>query len=325
MIPKTDIHAHIEGTMSPALMKKLSAKNNVAVDPALFREDGSYAWKDFRHFLDTYDAAAHAIQTPEDYADVVFDHFASGAKQGLIYGEVFASPNHALASGMSYNDMVEGIVAGMKRAEDLHGVIGRIIVNTVRHHGLEKAIASAELAARHPHPMVTGFGIAGDEAHGEHKDFLTAFEIARDAGLRCTAHAGEILGPQSVSAALDHLPVERIGHGVRAIEDPELVARLADSGIVLEVCPGSNVALGVYPDFASHPLKQLYEAGVKVTLNSDDPPFFWTDIGLEYEHASNDMGLSDKILLEMTRTAIEAAFVDEATKLQLLTNLAKHA
>lgn len=321
MIPKSDIHAHIEGTMGPELMRELSAKNGIDVDPALFRADGSYAWNDFRHFLDSYDAASKAICGPEDYALVVYEHFAGGAEKGMIYGEIFASPNHAVASGMSYATMLEGLVAGLDRAEASHGVVGRIVVNAVRHHGVDKAIASAEMAAAQPHPKVTGFGIAGDEAHGAHKDFLRAFEIACDAGLRCTAHAGEVLGPESVRAALDDLPVERIGHGVRAIEDPELVARLADEGIVLEVCPGSNVALGVYPDFAGHPLRRLHEAGVKVTLNSDDPPFFWTDIGLEYERAGAEMGFSAGELHGFTRTAIEAGFLDEATREGLLARL----
>ena len=321
MILKSDIHAHIEGTMSPDLMRKLSARNNMAVDPDLFRADGSYAWRDFRHFLQTYDAAAGAICTPEDYRDVVYDHFSGGAKQGMIYGEIFASPNHATASGMSYEMMVEGLVAGLDDAKRDHGVEGRIIINAVRHHGLEKAVAAAEFAARYPHPKVTGFGIAGDEAYGQHKDFLPAFEIARDAGLECTAHAGEVLGPESVKAALDALPISRIGHGVRAIDDPELVARLVADQIVLEVCPGSNIAIGVYPDLKSHPLRRLYDAGVAVTLNSDDPPFFWTNIGLEYDRAGDQMGFSDTELTSMTRTAIKAAFVDEGTRQGLLARL----
>lgn len=323
LIPKADIHAHIEGTMRPELTVELSAKNDVAIDPELFREDGSYAWTDFRHFLQTYDAAAHAICTPADYARVAYDHFARSAAQGIVYGEVFASPNHALASGMSYADMVEGIAAGLDAAERDHAVAGRIIVNAVRHHGVDKAVAAAEMAGRHPHPKVTGFGIAGDEAFGAHADFARAFEIARAAGLRCTAHAGEVLGPQSVRAALDALKVERIGHGVRAVEDRDLVARLAAEGIVLEVCPGSNVALGVYPDLDAHPLRLLFEAGVRVTVNSDDPPFFGTDIGLEYERAGTKMGFSDDDLGCFTRTAIEAAFVDEETRAKLLVRLAR--
>lgn len=318
MILKTDIHAHIEGTMKPELMRKLSAKNGIEIDPGLFRADGSYSWNDFRHFLDTYDAAAHAICTPEDYRDVVYDHFSGGARQGMIYGEIFASPNHAVASGMTYQNMIEGLVAGLDDAEADHGVVGRIIVNAVRHHGVGKTIAAAELAARYPHDKVTGFGIAGDEAFGAHKDYVRAFEIAKDAGLRRTAHAGEVLGPDSVRSALDDLPVERLGHGVQAIDDVELVQRIVDEAIVLEVCPGSNVAIGVYPDLASHPLRGLLEAGVRVTINSDDPPFFWTDIGTEYHRASTEMGFSDAELTAMTRTAIEAAFVDEATRAALL-------
>ena len=152
-------------------------------------------------------------------------------------------------------------------------------------------------------------------------DFTRAFDIARDAGLGITIHAGELSGAFSVRDALDHVRPARISHGVRAIEDADLVKRLADEGVVLEVCPGSNVALGVFPDFASHPLRALHEAGVRVTLNSDDPPFFHTSLAREYEIASAVMGFSDEEILGMTRTAIEAAFVDEATRQRLLSRL----
>ena len=152
-------------------------------------------------------------------------------------------------------------------------------------------------------------------------DFARAFDIARDAGLGITIHAGELSGAFSVRDALDHVRPTRISHGVRAIEDGDLVKRLADEGVVLEVCPGSNVALKVFPDFEHHPLRALHEAGVRVTLNSDDPPFFHTSLAREYDVASSIMGFGDDDLLGMTRTAIEAAFVDEPTRERLLSRL----
>ena len=180
---------------------------------------------------------------------------------------------------------------------------------------------AAEYAARRPHPLITGFNLAGEERMHRVADFARAFDIARDAGLGITIHAGELSGAFSVRDALDHVRPSRISHGVRAIEDADLVKRLADEGTVLEVCPGSNIALGVFPDFESHSLRALHEAGVRVTLNSDDPPFFHTSLAREYAVASTIMGFSDDEIRGMTRTAIEAAFVDAPTRQKLLSML----
>ena len=148
-----------------------------------------------------------------------------------------------------------------------------------------------------------------------------AFEIAREAGLGITIHAGELMGWESVQAALDHIRPSRIGHGVRAIENPDLVKRIADEGIVLECCPGSNIALKVFESFEEHPFPRLLAAGCKVTLNSDDPPYFWTSLKREYDIAAKHFGMDDKALLGVTRTAIDAAFVDRKTKTALLDRL----
>ncbi|MEV8749085.1 adenosine deaminase, partial [Mesorhizobium ciceri] len=170
-------------------------------------------------------------------------------------------------------------------------------------------------------PLVTGFGVAGDERIGDMEDYVRAFEIAREAGLGITIHAGELTGWETVQAALDHIRPSRIGHGVRAIENPDLVRRIADEGIVLECCPGSNIALKVFDSFADHPFPALQAAGCKVTLNSDDPPYFWTSLKREYDIAAEHFSMNDKALTAVTRTAIEAAFVDRKTKTALLARL----
>lgn len=182
-------------------------------------------------------------------------------------------------------------------------------------------IAAAEYAARARHPLVTGFNMAGEERMGRVADYARAFDIARDAGLGLTIHAGEVCGPESVADALDLVKPARIGHGVRAIEDADLVARLVETGTVLEVCPGSNIALGVYPDFTSHPLKNLSDLGVRVCINSDDPPFFFTSLAREYALATDAFGFSDAEINRMTRTALECAFVDKETRARLLAKL----
>jgi adenosine deaminase len=182
-------------------------------------------------------------------------------------------------------------------------------------------VGAAEYAAKAQNPLITGFNLAGEERMGRVADYSRAFDIARDAGLGLTIHAGEVCGAFSVADALDVVRPARIGHGVRAIEDADLVMRLADQGTVLEVCPGSNIALKVFADFPSHPLRRLKEAGVRVTISSDDPPFFHTSLEREYELAAGVFAFSEAEIDEMTRTGIEAAFVDEATRQALLARL----
>jgi adenosine deaminase len=195
----------------------------------------------------------------------------------------------------------------------------------VRNYGVEQAEAVARRTAAVPHPYVVGFGIAGDEAGFPPAPFATAFAIARDAGLGCTAHAGEWGGPESIRGALALPGVTRIGHGVRAIEDPALVAELAERGTVLEVCPTSNVVLGVFPDLATHPLRVLHDAGVRVTLNSDDPPYWGASVGGEYELAEQAFGFTPAELEAVTTTAIEASFAENALKTALLGRLGRGA
>lgn len=191
----------------------------------------------------------------------------------------------------------------------------------MRHFGAETAVDVARFAASNPHPLVTGFGMGGDERMGSHADFAPAFDIARDAGLGITTHAGEVVGAESVTDALDHVRPTRIGHGVRAIEDPAVMQRLADEEVVLEVCPGSNISLSVYNRMEDHPFAALRNAGVQVTINSDDPPFFATNLGDEYQTVHSVFGLSEAELKETTRTALECAFVDEETRAALIAKL----
>lgn len=320
MIPKAEIHVHIEGTAHPDLVRKYAQKHTIGLD-GLFDASGSYAWHDFTSFIAAYDRAASVFRTEEAICDLAHDYASRCAAEGTLYLEVFASPDHAAEAGLSYTAYLDGLDAGFEQAEAETGILARIIIVGVRHLGPDAVAKVARLAAADPHPRVTGFGMAGDERFGHLQDFAYAFAIAADAGLGLTVHAGELDGADSVRAALDHLPVSRIGHGVRAIEDPDLVRRLADERIVLEICPGSNVALGVFPDLASHPFRRLMEAGVPVTLNSDDPPFFRTSIGAEYSQTAKSHGLGHADLVDITRTSIRAGFLDEATKTGLLARL----
>lgn len=319
MIPKAELHVHIEGTAPPALIRRLAARNKVDLPTNLLTTNGEFHWTDFDHFLATYDAAAGVIRTPEDYRDIVYEYLVTCAETGVIYVELTASPDHAASVGISDADHVTAIAQGIDDARAETGIEARILMICVRQYGPEQAAAVAKRVVDHWHPYVTGFGMAGDEARFPASQFKDAFAIAADADLGTTVHAGEWAGPQSVREALSLPGVTRIGHGVRAIEDPQLVTEIIERSIVLECCPTSNVVLGVYPSLDAHPFGQLRAAGVKVTLNSDDPPYWGTTIADEYEIAASVFDLTPEDLHEITSVAVEAAFVDERTK-QLLRN-----
>jgi adenosine deaminase len=318
-VVKAELHCHIEGAIPPALARAQAKR--YGVDTAGFIAGDRYVWHDFTSFMAAYDGAAALFRTPEDYALLAEAYLAELDAAGAIYSEIFVSPDHARTAGLLAEAYIEGLAEGIARAKDKSGIECRMIVVGVRHLGAEAVEGAARFAAARPHPLITGFGMAGEERFGRVADYARAFDIARDAGLGITIHAGELVGPESVRDALDVVRPSRIGHGVRAIEDPDLVRRLADEETVLEVCPGSNIALNVFPDFAAHPFRRLMDAGVNVTLASDDPPFFDTSLAREYALGSEAFGLSDDQLRDVTRTAIEAAFVDEPTRQALLAKL----
>jgi adenosine deaminase len=316
---KAELHCHIEGAAPAELVERQAAKHGA--DPSPFVRDGAFVWHDFASFLAAYDFSAGLFRTPQDYALLAEHYLTSLARDGAIYSEIFTSPDHAARAGLSPQAYTEALGEGISRAMAKTGIEGRMIVTGVRHLGVEAVERAARFAARCGHPLVTGFGMAGDERFGDIEDYVRAFEIAREAGLGITVHAGELAGWESVAAALDHIRPARIGHGVRAVENPDLVRRIADQGVVLECCPSSNVALGVFADLAAHPFPALRAAGCKVTLNSDDPPYFGTSLKREYDLAAEHFAMNDKALAAVTRTAVEAAFVDRKTKAALLARL----
>lgn len=322
LIPKAEIHVHLEGTAHPDLVRRIATAKGQSLPEELFREDGHYNWADFVEFLTRYDQASSVFTTRQDYRDLTYDYLKRCAAEGTIYAELIASPDHGAANGLSLDEMIGGIEAGIRQAEQEFGIITRITNTCVRHYGVascEKvAQETADYVRRNPQTLITGFNISGDEGQFAVKDFKRTFEIAHKAGLKCTAHAGEATGPETVWQTLKYLPVSRIGHGVRSIEDPALVKELAKRGIPLEVCPSSNVATGVFKTYAAHPLRQLRDAGVKVTINSDDPPYFFTSIGREYRLAKQHFGYTDAMLVEDTKTAIEHGFVADDIKRNLL-------
>jgi adenosine deaminase len=309
-LPKAELHVHLEGTATPDLVRRLAERNGIPVPGDLFRDDGTFAWTDFLDFLKAYDKAASTIRTGQDYRDVTYEYLAACAAEGAVYVELIASLDHGKHVGLPDDEHLAGIAQGIDDAYRDHGITGRIISSIVRNFGVADCEDVARRTVALAHPYVVGFNMAGDEAGFPAGDYARAFAIAHEAGLGCSVHAGEHAGPESIRAALELPGVVRISHGVRAVEDPALVRDLADRGIVLEVCPTSNVVLGVYPSYEEHPLGRLRAAGVPVTLGSDDPPYFGTTIGREYALAHERLGCSLDDLRAITETALNAAFSD---------------
>jgi adenosine deaminase len=321
VIPKAELHVHLEGTAPPALIARIAQRNGLPLPDGLFDGADRFVYSDFLDFLRAYDDAASVIRTGEDYRDITYEYLRSCAEQGAIYVELTASPDHAALVGLSDEEHLDGIARGIDDAR-AHGIEGRILISAVRNFGVERALRVARKAAGWvgTNAYVVGFSMAGDEENYPAHLFAEPYAIASAAGLGCTMHAGEWAGPESVRAALE-LPITRISHGVRAIEDAALVQELAQRGITLECCPTSNVVLGVYRSYEEHPLPRLADAGVRITLGSDDPPYFGASIGGEYAIAQQKLGFDEERLKAITATAIDAAFCDEGVKTALATRL----
>lgn len=317
-LPKVELHLHHEGAAPPGFIRGLAREKSVNLS-GVFREDGSYDYRDFVHFLSVYEAATEVLKTPEDYARLTRAVLEESAVHGVVYSETFLSPD--FCGGRDVGAWREYLQAIQETAADCErdmGIVLRGIVTCIRHFGPDKAKETALCAAETVGDWIVGFGIAGDEAKGKPKDFAYSFDMAREAGLKLTAHAGEWGGPESVRDAVSDLGVERIGHGVRAIEDLALVEDLAERGIVLEVCPGSNVTLGVYANLAAHPIEKLRARGVKVTVSTDDPPFFHTTMSKEYEDLHKVFGWNEDDFKELNIVAANAAFCDDVTRERIL-------
>jgi adenosine deaminase len=318
-LPKVELHTHLEGCAPPAFIRGLAQEKSLDIHK-IFRPDGGYAYRDFWHFLEVYEAACTTLQTPEDFHRLTLAVLEDRAADGVVYMETFLSPDFCGGGDVTaWREYLHAIHTAADEAEKSMGITLRGIVTCIRHFGPKKARQTALCAAETMGDFLTGFGIAGDEKQFHPRDFLWAFDCAREAGLRLTAHAGEWGGAQSVRDALDHLRPERIGHGVQAIDDHALIDRLAEDRIVLEVCPGSNVFLGVYPSFEKHPVARLRDAGVTVTLSTDDPPFFNTTLRKEYDALATAFGWTDEDFAAINADAMHAAFCDDATRDRILT------
>lgn len=296
-LPKAHLHLHLEGGMRPTTLAELADRAGLEVPP--IRGYGS-----FTAFADMYHAACEVLRTPEDFARLVHEVVADAGEAGAAWIEpALWAPLHADRLGPEREVLELALDAG-RAAEAATGVGVGWIVAADRTRPVEEAVAQARLAAEYAGRGVVGFGLANDEAAFPPEPFAPAFAIAREAGLLPVPHAGELAGPESVRGALDALHARRLGHGVRAVEDPDLVARLAREQVCLDVCPTSNLLLAVVADLAEHPLPRLLRAGVPCSINADDPLLFGSGLLEEYTVARDGMGLDDGQLAVVAASSI---------------------
>ena len=315
-IPKAEIHVHLEATIGPDLCRKFAERNNVSLSEDVFGDQYAYAWDDFYDFIKKYDLITSVIHTPEDYRELTYRYLKECSRNNVIYVEAMISSTHAKLKGMSYHSFLEGVAEGAKQAREEFGIISKYIMNGIRHLGTGSVYQTAKEVLDNPHEDLVGFGLAGDELHFPPKLFINTFDMLKEAKFPITVHAGEWDGPENIRNAIKLLHPTRLGHGVRSIEDPELVDLIKELNIVLETCPTSNIATKIYENYNSHPVKKLYDQGVKITVNSDDPPFFNASIAGEYEIMKN-LGLNDEELKSLTKNAIQSAFCNEENKKEL--------
>jgi adenosine deaminase len=316
-LPKVELHLHLEGGAPASFIRGMAREKNVDIS-GIFDERGGYRTGTFDHFIKVYEAACTVLQSPEDFRRLTLAVLEESAANGVVYSEAFLSPDFCGGGDVAaWRDYLSAIEEAAKEAEAKFGITLRGIATCIRHFGPDRAKKAALCAAETRGGFLTGFGMAGAETVGRPKDYAWSFDLAREAGLRITCHAGEWGGPDMVADTLRDLRPERIGHGINVIHDLALVERIAEMGVVLEVCPGSNVYLGAVRSWRDHPIERLRAREVKVTVSTDDPPFFSTTMTREWEMLERTFEWNEEELRALNGVALDAAFCDDATKARI--------
>ncbi len=312
-LPKVELHVHIEGTLEPELIFALAERNRVRLphaDVDALRR--AYSFRDLQSFLDLYYAGAGVLRTAEDFHDMAAAYLARAEADNVVRTEIFFDPQTHTERGVPIAAVVEGLTSALDAAR-ARGTSCDLILCFLRHLSEEEAFAT--LAAAMPHrDAFIGVGLDSSEIGHPPEKFARVFAEARRSGLRVVAHAGEEGPPAYIRGALDVLGAERIDHGIRCLEDADLTARLVRERVPLTVCPFSNVRLRVCDTLADHPLKRMLDAGLVVTINSDDPAYFGGYVGANWRDTASALGLGRADLTRLARNGIEAAFVDDATR-----------
>lgn len=315
-----DLHVHLRGTLVRETVLALADRNAVSIPSAVLAQ-ARYGWYDFASFLKTYDLITSVVRSAADLEFVTSSYLQRCAAVGGGYVEFMLSPPDLARTGIPFPEQLKALGAAADRAAEEWGIHSRLIATAVRHLGPQAAVAAAHMATSIRSDMIVGFGLTGDEHQHEVGKFAEAFRIARSEGLRTTAHAGEHRPAETVLEAIETLGLDRVGHGIRAIESPDVTRQLAEARMPLEVCLRSNLALGLYPSIAEHPIGRLSDADCTIVLGTDDPGFFDTDLAEEYDLAFR---AHPSLRIEkISSNAIAAAFCGEPTKAVLRAMLAR--
>ena len=317
-LPKVQLHCHLEGTLRAATFRDLAARHGVEIGArALVPIEEAYNFATFRDFLLLFAEVCKALAEPADFARLAEDYVSVAVAEGVRYAEVFVSPSvwTYFHKDLDVRATFAALRGTFDRANAEHGIDVRMICDLTRNFGAERALQTAEIAVAMRDLGVIAVGLGGDEANFPPSLYVESYARARAAGLHGVVHAGEAAGAASVRSAIEDLGAERIGHGVRAIEDPSVVALLAERKIPIEVCPTSNHLTGAAPAHLDHPMGALDAAGVIVTIDADDPALFGTSLLAEYRFVEQKLGHST--LLRFARNAIGASFADDQTKARL--------
>ncbi|MFB7636208.1 adenosine deaminase [Streptomyces sp. NPDC056149] len=323
-LPKAELHLHIEGTLEPGLAFALAARNGVTLPYATEDElRRAYSFADLQSFLNLYYALMEVLRTEDDFADLAHAYLARAKEQGVRHAEIFFDPQAHTSRGVPIGTVVRGLARALDAAPETYGITTRLIMCFLRDESADSALETFE-AARPFLDRITAVGLDSAEVGHPPSKFQEVFALAREAGLKCVAHAGEE-GPASyVWEALDLLKVDRVDHGVRCMEDERLVARLVADRTPLTVCPLSNVRLRVVDDLADHPLPAMLDAGLLVTLNSDDPAYFGGYADDNFTAVRDALALDEGTLRTLARNSFEASFLDDETRAAYLKELDAH-
>ena len=318
-MPKVELHVHLEGATSPETLLKLAKRNNIAL-PADSVEGIRewYKFTDFENFLKIYFQICECIRSPDDIELLAREFLADRAAQNIVYSEVTYTPGtHYAQTAIPFAEQLAALNRASAWAEEELGVAMGIVVDISRHVTPQEGITVAEWAISGKDNGVVAFGLGGPEIGHPPEKFVEAFDLVRAAGLPSVPHAGEVAGPESIWGALNSLHADRIGHGVRCMEDPKMVDVLRERQIPIEVCPTSNICLKVFDKIEDHPLPRLLEEGLFVTLNSDDPPMFNTTLTDEFLIAVDVFGFDADKIKQLSLNAIHASFLPDAEKQRL--------
>ena len=324
-LPKAELHMHIEGSLEPELMFALARRNNVAIPfDSVEAVRAAYSFSNLQDFLDIYYQGADVLRTEQDFRDLALAYFDRAAADAVVHAEIFFDPQTHTDRGIAFDVVMRGLTAGMDEAQARHGITSRLILCFLRHLDEEAAFATLKMAEPWLH-RIEAVGLDSSELGHPPEKFARVFAAAAALGLKRVAHAGEEGPPEYVHQALDILSVDRLDHGNRSLEDPALVARLVRDQMTLTVCPLSNLKLCVVNDMADHPIDRMLEAGLRVTINSDDPAYFGGYVNDNFRAAAEARGLDRAQLVTLARNSFLGAFLSEEEKIAQIAKVEAYA